>query len=115
MAFGCNAGSVNRRDLTIRRSQPGDALALGRLARLDDTLYDGESCLLAEAGGELWAALPLHGGPGFADPFRPSGEALELLELRRAQLLVAVGGETGVSRARRAARRLRRYRGPASA
>jgi hypothetical protein len=102
-------------ELTIRRSQPEDALALGRLAQLDDTLYDGEPCLVAEVGDELWAALPLHGGPGFADPFRRSGPVLELVALRREQLRVAAGDRGGVSRARRAARRLRRYRGPASA
>jgi hypothetical protein len=100
--------------MTIRRSQPGDALALGRLAQLDDTLYDGRPCLIAEVGDEVWAALPVPGGPGFADPFRRSGQALRLLELRRAQLEAAARAPR-VSFARRAARRLRRYRGPASA
>ncbi len=101
-------------NITIRRSRPEDARALGRLAQLDETLTDEGPYLVAEVGGEMWAALPVPGGPGFADPFRRSAPALGMLELRRAQLETAAGAPR-VSFARRAARRLRRYRAPASA
>lgn len=99
---------------SIRRSQSADALALGRLAQLDSRLYDGSECLVAETDLELVAALPLGGGAGFADPFRRTSEALELLALRRDQLGAACPPPR-VSLLRRAARRLRRYRAPASA
>ncbi|MBA3298638.1 MAG: hypothetical protein H0U24_01020 [Thermoleophilaceae bacterium] len=104
-------------DLTLRLSAPDDALALGRLAQLDSTLYDGSSALIAEVSGRLVAALPLDGGAAFADPFRPSAELVALLRLRLDQLAGCGAAECragGLSRARRAVRRLRRYRAPAS-
>jgi len=108
-------GMSSYADLTLRLSTEDDALALGRLAQLDDTLYDGSSVLVAQVGQELVAALPLDGGAAFADPFRPSAELVELLRLRRAQIAAAESAGRGVSGARRAVRRLRRYRAPASA
>ena len=103
-------------DLTMRLSRSDDALALGRLAQLDSTLYDGSQALLAELGGELVAALPLAGGRAFADPFRRTAEVVALLELRRVQLEAPLPptGAT-LNRVRRAVRRRRRYRAPASA
>jgi hypothetical protein len=35
--------------------------------------------LVAEVGGELWAALSLDDGHGVADPFRPTGAVVHLL------------------------------------
>lgn len=105
-------------DVTLRLSAPGDALALGCLAQLDSTLYGGSRVLVAEVDEALVAALPLDGGAAFADPFRRTAELVALLTLRLEQL--AAAGEAdlraaGLSRARRAARRQRRYRAPASA
>jgi hypothetical protein len=37
--------------------------------------------LVAEVGGELWAALEIDSGTAIADPFRRSGELVELLRL----------------------------------
>jgi hypothetical protein len=37
--------------------------------------------LVAEVAGELWAALEIDSGAVIADPFRPSGELVELLRL----------------------------------
>jgi len=101
-------------DMTIRRADTGDALALGRLAQLDSTLYSGASALVAEVDGRIVAALPLDGSRPFADPFRRTAEALAMLRLRRDQL-DASQGQPRVSRALRAVRRRRRYRAPASA
>lgn len=96
-------------DLTIRLSGEGDSLALGRLARLDSTLYDGSPALVAEAGGRLVAAITLGAGASFADPFERTAEVLALLELRRGQLARAPrSGE-------RSGRFRRRLRAPASA
>lgn len=72
-------------ELTLRLSAPDDAIALGRLAQLDSTLYDGSPVLIAEVGDELVAALPLDGGAAFADPFRRSAELVALLRLRLQQ------------------------------
>ena len=95
-------------DLTIRLSMESDALALGRLARLDSTLYDGSQMLLAEEDRRLLAAVKLDGSARFADPFERTAEALAMLELR-------VGQISGPKQPRRVARRRRGYRAPASA
>ena len=95
-------------DLTIRLSTLSDSLALGRLARLDSTFYDGSEMLLAETDGHLLAAVKLDGSARFADPFERTAGPLALLELRVGQI-----SEPG--RSRPAARRRRGYRAPASA
>ena len=38
--------------------------------------------LLAEVGHELWAAIEVASGAAIADPFRPSGDVVELLRFR---------------------------------
>jgi hypothetical protein len=103
-------------DMTIRRADTGDALALGRLAQLDGALYNGAPALLAEVDGRLVAALPLDGSRAFADPFERTVQALAMLKLRRDQLDTSQEMSIPrVSRALRAVRRRRRYRAPASA
>ena len=103
-------------DLTMRLSRSEDALALGRLAQLDSTLYDGSQALVAELEGERVARLPLSGAPAFADPFRHTAQLVDLLELRRRQLeALPAPAEASLSRLWRAGRRRRRYRAPASA
>ncbi len=100
---------MNTIPLTIRRAHAGDALALGRLAQLDSTLYSGVPALVAEVEGRMLAALPLEGSRAFADPFERTTEALALLELRRDQLARAQRSP------RRAGRLRRRLRAPTSA
>ena len=104
-------------DLTLRLSTPSDAQALRRLAQLDDADFDGSPAVIAEAQGRPLAALPLDGGPAFADPFEHTAEIVALLRLRLAQLAAAeeAGVRPALGLARRAARRLRRYRDPVSA
>lgn len=73
--------------LTIRMAVSADAEALGRLAQLDSAPpLAPVPMLVAEADGELRAALPLHGGRGIADPFRPTVELVAILAERRRQL-----------------------------
>lgn len=72
--------------LEIRLGRPADRAALRRLAALDSALPPAEPTLVAFAGPEPVAALPLDGGPGVADPFRPTADVLQLLRLRRAQV-----------------------------
>jgi hypothetical protein len=75
-----------RAGVTIRMAATDDARALHRLAALDSTDFDGGPALVAEVGGELWAAVSLTSGELMADPFRPSGELLALLVERARQL-----------------------------
>ncbi len=97
-------------NLTIRLSHESDAVALGRLAQLDSTFYDGSQVLLAETGDTLLAAMSLDGRFAFADPFERTAEAVAMLGLRVEQLERAA-----LNGSRRAGRRRRGYRAPASA
>ena len=72
--------------LNIRTAGPDDQRAIERLALLDDSRRPRGDLLVAEAGEELVAALPVRGGRAVADPFRPTAEAVELLALRARQL-----------------------------
>ncbi|MBA3264127.1 MAG: hypothetical protein H0T69_16985 [Thermoleophilaceae bacterium] len=67
--------------LTIRRAETEDAGALIRLAALDSSFPPTGEALVAEVGGELWAAVEIDSSTAIADPFRPSGDLVELLRL----------------------------------
>ena len=76
-------------NVTVRYARPDDAEALAALAALDSSHAPGGVVLVAEAGGELWAAVSVDDSHVIANPFRPSGElAFDLVgrarELRRA-------------------------------
>jgi hypothetical protein len=68
--------------LTIRRADSSDTTALFRLAALDSGSPPTGETLLAEVGGEVWAAVEIDSGAAIADPFRPSGELVDLLRLQ---------------------------------
>jgi hypothetical protein len=68
--------------LTIRRADSSDTGALVRLAALDSASPPTGEALLAEVGGEVWAAVEVDSGAAIADPFRPSGELVDLLRLQ---------------------------------
>ena len=71
-------------NVTVRYARRDDAEALAALAALDSSHVPGGGVLVAEADGELWAAVSLHDGHAIANPFRPSGElAFHLLERAR--------------------------------
>jgi hypothetical protein len=67
--------------LTIRPADLADLAGLDRLAALDSASPPTGDALVAEVGGELWAAVELDSGAAIADPFRPSGELVDLLRL----------------------------------
>jgi hypothetical protein len=77
-------------DVTIRRGAPADEAALARLAALDEARPLAGDVLVAEVGGELWAAVELAGGRTIADPFRPTFAVRELLTLRRGSFRAGV-------------------------
>jgi hypothetical protein len=73
---------MNNTALTIRRATAADEFALRRLAVIDSASPPTGDVLLAEMGSELWAALSVDTGAAIADPFRPSGELVDLLRFR---------------------------------
>jgi hypothetical protein len=80
------------RNVTVRRSTSGDASALARLAALDSASPPRGPALIAEADTRMLAALPLGAGRPIADPFEPTAELVQLLELRRSQIEAAGRG-----------------------
>jgi hypothetical protein len=68
--------------LTIRPADLADLAGLDRLAALDSARPPTGDVLVAEVGGELWAAVEVDTGAAIADPFRPSGDLVDLLRLR---------------------------------
>jgi hypothetical protein len=72
--------------ITIRYARDRDEPAVVRLAALDSSPLPRGSVLLAEVGGELWAACSLETGSIIADPFRSTGAVQRLLAVRAAQL-----------------------------
>ena len=81
--------------LTIRMAQPSDTVALGRLAELDSTTVPQLPVIVAEVGGELWAAVSLVDGHLVGDPFRPTGELQFLLIERARQIRRSERGQGG--------------------
>jgi hypothetical protein len=75
--------------VTIRRAQPGDEPALGRLAVLDSHPQLSGAVLVAEVAGEIWAAAEIDGTWVLADPFRPSGELALMVAQRAGDLRMA--------------------------
>jgi hypothetical protein len=71
---------------TIRRASADDATAVARLAALDSASPPTGELLLAEVDGELWAAVEVDSGAAIADPFRPSGDLVELLHFRATRM-----------------------------
>ena len=73
-------------NLTIRRATASDEFAVRRLAALDSAFPPTGDVLLAEMGDELWAALSVDTGHAVADPFRRSGDLVDLLRFRAERL-----------------------------
>ncbi len=72
--------------LTIRPSLPHEGDALTGLAELDSSRPLRQPALVAEVGGELWAAVSTDDFEVISDPFRPSGELAFVLVERARQL-----------------------------
>jgi hypothetical protein len=72
--------------ITIRPAVPRDTVALARLADLDSAPMPAGGVLIAEANGQLRAALSLCDGASVADPFHPTAATVQLLVARAAQL-----------------------------
>jgi len=77
----------------IRAARGSDGRALAALAELDSAEVPAGRLLVAEADGELVAALAPHSGARIANPFKPTADVVALLELR--------AGRTRAARSRR--------------
>jgi hypothetical protein len=78
-----------RERIVLRVARPGDADALGALAGLADRPLPLGQLLVAEADGELLAAVSADGRAAVADPFRATADLVELLRLRAGQVRTA--------------------------
>lgn len=72
--------------IVIRFSERGDERALARLAGRDSKSVPNGALLVAEADGEVRAAVTLDGRGNISDPFHRTAELVRLLDLRRSQL-----------------------------
>ena len=72
---------------TIRFAYPDDEAALRHLAALDSKPLPAGRLLVAEVGGELWAAVTISGQPDvIADPFQHTAALVALLRERAERL-----------------------------
>ena len=71
--------------IAIRRATDADNSTLLRLAALDSAPAPRGPVLVADLGGEIVAAHSLSRARSIADPFRPTADIRELLELRARQ------------------------------
>jgi hypothetical protein len=72
--------------LVIRRAEPDDLDRLRYLAALDSARALLGDVLVAEADGVISAAYSMDEGRAIADPFVPTAELVELLQLRAGSL-----------------------------
>jgi hypothetical protein len=72
--------------VTIRLRTPADEGAIRRLAQLDSARVPEGPSLIALRGETLRAGISLATGDTVADPFHRTGELVELLRMRAAQL-----------------------------
>jgi hypothetical protein len=77
--------------VVIRAAHDADLPSLHDLAELDSAVPLTGRVLVALVAGIPWAAVGLDDGRIIADPFRPTGPAVDLLRLRAAQLGAAEG------------------------
>jgi hypothetical protein len=72
--------------ITIRTARATDSVALSRLAEISERRVPSGLVLVAEVESDIVAALPVAGGPLLSDLWRPTSDAVQLLELRSGQI-----------------------------
>jgi hypothetical protein len=77
-----------RAEIAIRHASPADTPALASLAGLADRRAPAGPVLVAEADGEIIAAIGVD-GTVVSDPFRVTLDLVELLRVRAGQLAAA--------------------------
>jgi hypothetical protein len=68
--------------ISIRSTTDADRERLARLAERDSGVVPREPLLVAEASGEVRAAISLADGRTIADPFHPTADLVALLRAR---------------------------------
>ena len=86
MAPRCDIAPMTTSQISIRTARQDDYADLWRVATLDSALVHEGPLLVAEADGEIVAALSLTDGGVIADPFRRTAAAVDLLRMRSGQL-----------------------------
>jgi hypothetical protein len=76
-------------DVVIRPAAAMDARAVARLAEANERRVPSGLVLVAEVDAEVVAALPVDDSHVLADLWRPTGDVVQLLELRSGQLRAA--------------------------
>ena len=69
-------------NITIRNATRSDEISLRRLAALDSQPQIVGDALIAEVCGRAVAALESGSGRAVADPFEPTADVVELLQVR---------------------------------
>ena len=72
--------------VAVRLAGPEDETAIRRVAALDSRHAAGGPHLVAEADGDVIAALAIGSGHAVADPFRWTADVVELMKMRAAQM-----------------------------
>jgi predicted ATP-grasp superfamily ATP-dependent carboligase len=72
--------------VAVRLAGPEDEAAIRRLASLDSKKVLGGPHLVAEADGDVIAALAIASDHAVSDPFRWTADVVELMKIRAAQL-----------------------------
>ena len=71
--------------IAIRLAAEADTASIARLAALDSAELPAAPTLVADVDGEIVAARSLSQPRSISDPFRPTADIRELLELRARQ------------------------------
>ena len=79
--------SASIEPVVVRLGGRDDDRALEALAALEGRSVPAGQHLVAEIRGEVVAAVPLGSGPAVADPWLPTRQIVQLLELRARQLV----------------------------
>jgi hypothetical protein len=78
-------------NVTIRPAQAADIHNLTRLAEISERRVPSGLVLVAEVESSIVAARAVQGGPVLSDLMRPTGDVVQLLELRSEQVRAATG------------------------
>jgi hypothetical protein len=76
-------------EVVLRTASAGDIRAITRLAEASERRVPSGLVLVAEVESRMIAALPVAEGHALTDLWRPTGDVVQLLELRSEQLRAA--------------------------
>ena len=78
-------------NVTIRPARAADVGQLARLAEISERRLPAGLVLVAEVESKIIAAVPVEGGSLLSDLWQPTGDVVQLLELRSEQIRAAKG------------------------